>query len=109
MQVNAQTAGKNIPEENDNDTTLIVIQANDDYAALSPILKTEAINLFLKGINTELVSVGYGYKRELWRKDNVFGHFVLLDTLDMNNIRVNDKRTGKKLVFWRTVVLPKCV
>jgi hypothetical protein len=102
--VNAQAVGKNIPEENGNDTTLVVIQANDDYATLSQPLKTEAINTFLKGINTELVSVGYGYKKELWKKDNVTGHFVLLDTLNMDNIVIDNKLNGKKLVSNHTFI-----
>jgi hypothetical protein len=103
-QTNTHNTEKIVSEENRYDTTLIIVQANDDYATFSQSQKTEAINVFLKGINTELVSVGYGNKRELWRKDNVTGHFILLDTLDMDNIVINKKPTGKKLASNHTFI-----
>jgi hypothetical protein len=102
-QVNARILEKNQPEENSSDTMLIVIQANDDYEVLPQALKAETINGFLKSINTELVSVRYGNKRELWHKDNITGNFVLLDTLDMNTVRMN-KPSGKKLVSNHTFI-----
>ncbi|MDR0420454.1 MAG: hypothetical protein LBH30_03260 [Prevotellaceae bacterium] len=102
-QVNAQISEQSQLEENSSDTVLIVIQATDDYKVLPQALKTETINGFLKSINTELVSVRYGNKRELWHKDNVTGTFVLLDTLDMNTVRIN-KPSGKKLVSNHTFI-----
>ena len=65
---------------------VIRLEAKDAYSSLPAEKKNTVMEIVLSKWDQTLVSVSYGYKRELWQKKSVFDTAVLLDSWDLNTL-----------------------